>query len=183
MTMTTDDKATAVASMHAMGSGALADLAAVYADDCINREAEDEPPNTRGVGPAAMYATARWLRSAFSDLAWEVHDVVHEGDLVVVHATMSGRRTGPSSRTGPTPGSNRRSRHRIDGSPSPNLTGSVCATAKSPSTGPTATTSAWANNSAGHRRPRFTLPACGWLRGALDAHSNPARAVDGSAVD
>jgi len=43
--------------------------------------------------------TARWLRNAFSDLAWEVHDVVHEGDLVVVHATMSGRGSETSPRT------------------------------------------------------------------------------------
>ena len=54
-----------------------------------------EPPDTRGTGPAAMYATARWLRTAFSDLAWKVHDVAHDNDLVVVHATMSGRQTGP----------------------------------------------------------------------------------------
>src|SRR4051812_48755248 len=78
-----------------MGSGTLADLAALYTSDCVNREAKDEPPDTRGVGPAAMYATALWLRSAFSDVAWEVHDVAHSADLVVVHATMSGRQTGP----------------------------------------------------------------------------------------
>jgi predicted ester cyclase len=101
MTTTIDDPGTAVASLHAMGSGTLADLAAVYAADCINREARDEPPDTRGVGPTAMYATARWLRSAFSDLRWEVHDVVHQDDLVVVHATMSGRQTGPFVAYGP----------------------------------------------------------------------------------
>ena len=36
-----------------------------------------------------------WLRTAFSDLTWTVHDVAHDGDLVVVHASMSGRQTGP----------------------------------------------------------------------------------------
>src|SRR3954447_7362839 len=101
MTTTIDDPGTAVTSLHAMGSGTLADLAAVYTSDCTNREAEDEPPDTRGVGPAAIYATARWLRSAFSDLTWEVHDVVHQDDLVVVHATMSGRQTGPFVAYGP----------------------------------------------------------------------------------
>lgn len=89
------DTTTAIASMHAMGSGTLADLEAVYTADAINREAIDEPPDARGVGPTAIYATARWLRKAFSELAWEMHDVVHDGDLVVVHATMSGRQTGP----------------------------------------------------------------------------------------
>ena len=89
------DTDTVIASMHAMGSGTLADLEAVYTADAINREAVDEPPEARGVGPTAFYATARWLRGAFSELAWEIHDVVHDGDLVVVHATMSGRQTGP----------------------------------------------------------------------------------------
>ncbi|GAA3341062.1 hypothetical protein GCM10020358_30970 [Amorphoplanes nipponensis] len=78
-----------------MASGELADLAAVYTADVVNREARNEPPDTRGTGPAALYATARWLRTAFSDLAWEIHDAARDGDLVVVHATMSGRQTGP----------------------------------------------------------------------------------------
>jgi len=90
-----DATAVAIASLHAMGSGALADFQAIYTADAVNREAENEPPDTRGTGPAAMYATARWLRTAFSDLTWQVHDVAHDDDLVVVHATMSGRQTGP----------------------------------------------------------------------------------------
>jgi predicted ester cyclase len=97
----TDDKRTAIRSMHLMESGDLADLEAVYTADVVNREAKNEPPDTRGVGPAAMYATARWLRSAFSELAWEIHDAVQDDDLVVVHATMSGRQTGPFVAYGP----------------------------------------------------------------------------------
>ena len=100
-TIHTGDIAIAIASMHAMGSGSLADLEPLYTDDAVNREAKDEPPDTRGTGPVAMYATARWLRTAFSELAWEVHDVLHDGDLVVVHATMSGRQTGPFVAYGP----------------------------------------------------------------------------------
>jgi predicted ester cyclase len=87
--------AVAVASMRAMTSGTLADFHALYTADVVNREAEAEPPDTRGTGPAAMFATARWLRAAFSDLTFQVHDAVHHNDLVVVHATMSGRQTGP----------------------------------------------------------------------------------------
>ena len=89
------DDTTAVASINAMGSGTLVDFESLYTADAVNREAITEPPDTRGTGPAAMYATARWLRTAFSDLAWKVHAVVHDNDLVVVHATMSGRQTGP----------------------------------------------------------------------------------------
>jgi hypothetical protein len=90
-----DDTAVAIASMHAMGSGTLADFQTFYTADAVNREATTEPPETRGAGPAALYATARWLRTAFSDLTWQVHDVVHDHGLVVVHATMSGRQIGP----------------------------------------------------------------------------------------
>jgi predicted ester cyclase len=88
------DAAVAVASLHAMASGTLADFEALYTPDAVNREAVDEPPDTRGKGPAALYATALWLRAAFSDLAWRVDEVVQDRDLVVVHGTMSGRQTG-----------------------------------------------------------------------------------------
>jgi predicted ester cyclase len=85
----------AVASLHATGSGTLTDFEGFYTADAVNREARTEPPDTRGTGPAAMYATAGWLRTAFSDLSWQVHEVVQDNDLVVVHAMMSGRQTGP----------------------------------------------------------------------------------------
>jgi predicted ester cyclase len=100
-TPVTDAKRTAMNSMHLMASGTLADLQAVYTADAVNREAKDEPPDTRGVGPSALYATAQWLRGAFSELAWEIHDAVQDDDLVVVHATMSGRQTGPFVAYGP----------------------------------------------------------------------------------
>ena len=54
-----------------------------------------------GRGPEAFYATALWLRGAFDGLAFEIHDVVAEGDLVVVHNTMSGRHTGVFTIYGP----------------------------------------------------------------------------------
>jgi len=36
-----------------------------------------------------------WLREAFADLSWQVHDAVHDGDLVVLLTTMTGRQIGP----------------------------------------------------------------------------------------
>jgi predicted ester cyclase len=64
---------------------------------CVNHEAhKDEPPEARQEhGPAAIHATALWLREAFADLRWEIHEVVAERDLVVVHCTMSGRHVKP----------------------------------------------------------------------------------------
>ncbi len=69
--------------------------ATVVHPGCTNREAAQEPPAARGRGRAAMRATYDWLHDAYADLAWEVLDVVAEGDLVVAHVVMRGRHTGP----------------------------------------------------------------------------------------
>ncbi len=58
--------------------------------DVVARGARpDEPP-----GLAGVERTMFWLASAFSDQRWEIHDVIAEGDLVVVHATHHARHTG-----------------------------------------------------------------------------------------
>jgi predicted ester cyclase len=94
-------KALAVRSMQIMVNGSLADFEEVVHPEAINREARDEPPESRDRGPAAFWATALWLRQWFDDLAFEIHEVVAEGDLVVVHNTMSGRQTGTAVIYGP----------------------------------------------------------------------------------
>jgi predicted ester cyclase len=94
-------KALAVRSMQIMVDGEPADFDEIFHPDALNREGKDEPPAARGQGPDAFYATALWLRGMFADLAFDVHDVVCEGDLVVVHNTMSGRQTGPATFYGP----------------------------------------------------------------------------------
>ena len=82
---------TALRSLDAMARGSLEDFRRIIHPNFFNHEARDEPPDSRGRGPEAAYATALWLRNAFADLSWEVHDVVAEGNLAVVHCTMSGR--------------------------------------------------------------------------------------------
>lgn len=84
-------KAVALRSFDLMRDGTLADFEALVHPDAINHEEKDEPPASRGRGPRPFHATAVWLRDAFADLDWEIHTVVAEGDLVVVHCTMSGR--------------------------------------------------------------------------------------------
>ena len=80
-----------VRATHLMADGSLEDFEAVVHSEARNREDVDEPPASRGRGPAAFYTTAIWLREAYADLRWDIRDVVAEADLVVLHATMSGR--------------------------------------------------------------------------------------------
>ncbi|GAA4950328.1 ester cyclase [Actinoplanes utahensis] len=93
--MPTTDTDICVNSMTIMASGDLAELTGVVHPQAVNREAKDEPPTCRGQGPAAFAATAHWLRAAFADLKFTVHDAVADGDLIAVHCTMSGRQVGP----------------------------------------------------------------------------------------
>jgi predicted ester cyclase len=81
-------------AIQATLAGSLDDLAAVVHQDAVNREAVAEPPAARDVGPAAFHATGKWLRAAFSDLAWTTERDVVDGDLVVTYGTLSGRHTG-----------------------------------------------------------------------------------------
>ncbi|GAA0234725.1 ester cyclase [Cryptosporangium japonicum] len=81
-------------AIHLVMAGTVADLRAVVHPDATNREAVDEPPACRGTGPEAFWATALWLRSAFSELAFAVDESVVEGDLAVTYGRMSGRQTG-----------------------------------------------------------------------------------------
>lgn len=78
-----------------VADGDLADFEAVIHPDAVNREARTEPPAARGLGPAAFYATALWLRAAFADMRWDIQQVAADGDIVVVHAVATGRHTGP----------------------------------------------------------------------------------------
>jgi predicted ester cyclase len=92
---TCDPRSVGIRSVRLMADGSFEDIARVTHPRCVNREAVDEPPEASAPGPDGIWATAQWLRSAFSELAFEVHDVVAEGEVVVVRCTMSGRHTGP----------------------------------------------------------------------------------------
>lgn len=86
----------ATRSVSVMATGTRDEFDDVYHPEFRNREAAVEPPETRGRGPAAAWATAQWLRNAYADLDWRVNDVLVRDDLAVVSATMSGRHTGPT---------------------------------------------------------------------------------------
>jgi len=83
-----------VRSIHLMTEGSREDLEQVVHPEAVNREAAVEPPPARQPGPAGFWATAQWLRAAFSGLRFEIHEAASQDDLVVLHVTMSGRHTG-----------------------------------------------------------------------------------------
>jgi predicted ester cyclase len=94
LTAPADLRVACVRSLEIMADGNLADFEAVVHPEAINREASG-PPATRGTGPAAFHATAVWLRGAFSELHWEVHETAADSDLVAIHSTWSGRHVRP----------------------------------------------------------------------------------------
>ncbi|TCC52749.1 hypothetical protein E0H75_03070 [Kribbella capetownensis] len=85
----------AVRSIRIMADGDRADFDALIHPDAVNREDDVEPPACRVGGPAGYYATALWLRTAFEGLAYEIHHVVANGNLVAINSTMSGRHVAP----------------------------------------------------------------------------------------
>lgn len=65
-------------------------LAEVIAADSIDHGARpDEPQGLEGAT-----RTMLWLASVFSDQRWEIHQVIGEGDMIVVRCTHHGRHTG-----------------------------------------------------------------------------------------
>lgn len=65
-------------------------LAEIIHPDSINHGSRpDEPQGFEGVK-----RTMLWLLGVFSDQRWEIHQVIGEGDTVVVYCTMSGVHTG-----------------------------------------------------------------------------------------
>lgn len=90
-----DARSIAERSLHIMADGDLADFERTIHPEAVNREQFHEPPACRGKGPAPFHQTALWLRGAFADLHHTVNDVVTQGELVVLHTTMTGRHTGP----------------------------------------------------------------------------------------
>jgi predicted ester cyclase len=73
-------------------------LAEVVARDVVEHGARPgEPPGFEGVAQTML-----WLGRVFSDQRWEIHQVIGEGDTVVVHATHHGRHTGELMGLAPT---------------------------------------------------------------------------------
>jgi predicted ester cyclase len=71
-------------------SGDVGRLAEVIAEDSIDHGARpDEPQGLAGVQQKVL-----WLRSVFADQRWEIHQVIGDGQFVVVYCTLHARHTG-----------------------------------------------------------------------------------------
>jgi predicted ester cyclase len=71
-------------------SGDVEHLAEVIAEDSVDHSARPDEPQ----GLAGAQQTMLWLRSVFSDQRWEIHQVIGEGEVVVVYCTLHARHTG-----------------------------------------------------------------------------------------
>src|SRR3954453_21960572 len=81
------------------------------------------PSPTSGTphAPSGLAAIGAWLRSAYSDLRYEVCEILHDGDRAMAQAVMSGRQPGRSSPS-PTPADRWRCRRPVTPSRSGTLT-------------------------------------------------------------
>lgn len=73
-------------------------LGVVMAEDVIDHGAR--PGEPQGIEGARR--TMLWLARVFAEQRWEIHDVIGEGDTVVVRCTHHGRHVGELMRIAPT---------------------------------------------------------------------------------
>ena len=89
--LSADPVGVAIRSLRTMATGGRSDFDAVFHPDAVNRENKVQPPSSRVPGPAGFHSTALWLRAAFAGLHYEIHHALTDGDLVAVNSTMNGR--------------------------------------------------------------------------------------------
>jgi predicted ester cyclase len=75
---------------HFMASPDAERAERLYHPDYVNHEAEEE----RSSGPEGALATAKWLRSCFGDMSYEIERIIVEGDWAAAYVTMSGTHEG-----------------------------------------------------------------------------------------
>ncbi|MBV9922315.1 MAG: ester cyclase [Pseudonocardia sp.] len=76
-------------------TGDLARAAGNVTADFLNHRSAHEPLAARGRGPAALAATTTWLRRAFSEIRFEVHDITVVDDLAIAWVTLHAVASGP----------------------------------------------------------------------------------------
>lgn len=87
------------AQLELFGAGRLELADQLIAADCVDhgdatRAARSGNEPIMPTGAEAITAVVRWLRGAFPDLAYEVHDAFADGDRVALRCTMRGTHSG-----------------------------------------------------------------------------------------
>jgi steroid delta-isomerase-like uncharacterized protein len=100
----TSPKTVALESFRLIETGDKELAQRIIAPDFVNQEADDDPddPERQLPGPAGFLATSQWLRDAFSDLRFELHETTAEEGVVMAAATMTGEHVGPFNGIKPT---------------------------------------------------------------------------------
>ena len=100
----TDTKTIAQQSFRLIETGDPQLAEQIIAPDYVNDEAKDDPEDVerQREGPAGFLATSRWLRDAFSNLRFELQEIIAEGGTVMAAAVMTGQHTGVFNGIAPT---------------------------------------------------------------------------------
>jgi predicted ester cyclase len=89
------------ANLDIVATGDIGAIAGNVSDDFWDMQGGDTPEARRGHGPDAFVATVRWLHRAFTDVHFEVHRVLIDGDRAALYVTMHARQHGPFVVPGP----------------------------------------------------------------------------------
>jgi steroid delta-isomerase-like uncharacterized protein len=89
-------KELARASFELIETGDAETARRIIHPDFINHEAADDPGDAERqvTGPAGFLATGTWLREAFSDLRFELHEMAVDGETVMAASVMTGQHDG-----------------------------------------------------------------------------------------
>jgi hypothetical protein len=137
----TDPIAIALESFRLIETGEVELAQRIIAPDYVNAEADDDPDDAgpQLPGPPGFLATSQWLRDAFSDLRFELHETVAEEGVVMAAATITGEHRERSTASNPP----------ASGSATSRCISSRSLVAGSPVTAPSVTTWACCYNSVG----------------------------------
>lgn len=83
-------------AMDAFNTGDISSVSEFISPEYINRESQSHKDSYRSKlrGPDEFIDTVKNLRSAFSDLHYEEHDIVAQGNKVVFIGNVTGKHTG-----------------------------------------------------------------------------------------
>jgi hypothetical protein len=93
--------------LELLGAGRLELADELIAADCLDNGTETGPDRigrepSAPTGPEPSKAVTRWLRRAFPDLTYEIHDAFGSGDRVALRCTVRGTHMGESLDRAPT---------------------------------------------------------------------------------